>query len=385
MSTVFLEIARVHWARYPAMEPQDFAKLAYQSTFGPAHMVQSPDKVLAALLEEHKKAGTEPIPPEPIGNGLCRLHITRALSALWELPLIGRMFTQTMGAAEGTAAELSETLEQLAALPVPGLEGYLTAWRREGCPPVHHSEAFRRAYHPHYRVLRQDYARFLPALVPIDRLSREHYTAYLRLPRPGDQLPGERASAYLRRHGVRPFLVAADGRCGSGKTGFSSIVEQLIPGRKRTVHMDDFYLPWEKRALDWMETPAGNMNLERLRREILLPVRSGKPMAYLPVLSGAPVPDEYGNPIEIDPDDVELILVEGTYSQHPSLAGYYDYKIFLTCEREEQTRRLQAREGDYYPTFDRVWRTLEERYFAACGTEKAADLVVDTTGFFDGT
>ena len=73
MSTVFLEIARVHWARYPAMEPQDFAKLAYQSTFGPAHMVQSPDKVLAALLEEHKKAGTEPIPPESIGNGLCRL------------------------------------------------------------------------------------------------------------------------------------------------------------------------------------------------------------------------------------------------------------------------------------------------------------------------
>ena len=92
--------------------------------------------------------------------------------------------------------------------------------------------------------------------------------------------------------------------------------------------------------------------------------------------------DEYGDPIVIDPDDVELILVEGTYSQHPSLKKYYDYKIFLTCEREEQTRRLRNREGDYYPTFDRVWRALEETYFAACGTEAAADLVVDTTGFF---
>jgi hypothetical protein len=30
-----------------------------------------------------------------------------------------------------------------------------------------------------------------------------------------------------------------------------------------------------------------------------------------------------------------------------------------------------------------VWRALEEAYFAACGTEAAADLVVDTTGFFD--
>ena len=66
-----------------------------------------------------------------------------------------------------------------------------------------------------------------------------------------------------------------------------------------------------------------------------------------------------------------------------SRTPYYDYRIFLTCGREEQTHRLQAREGDCYPTFNRVWRTLEERYFAACGTEKAADLVVDTTGFFE--
>lgn len=379
----FLETAREHWARYPLMEPQDFAKLAYQSAFGPAHMVQSPDRVLAALLAERKEAGAEPLPIEPIGNGLCRFHITQALSTLSELPLVGRMFTLTMAAVEGTEAGLAERLEALEALPVPGLGEYLASWRREGCPPVSHSEAFRRAYNPHYRVLQTKLASFLPALVPLDRLSREHYAAYLRLPRPGDQGPGERPSAYLRRHGVRPYLAAVDGRCGSGKTGFSGIAEQLIPGAKHIAHMDDFYLPWERRAPDWMEVPAGNMDLERLRREILDPVREGRPMTYRPFIPEAPVLDEYGEPVEVDPDDVELILVEGTYSQHPSLAGYYDYKIFLTCGREEQTRRLQAREGDCYPAFDRVWRTLEERYFQACGTEAGASLVVDTTGFFE--
>ncbi len=383
MSGNFLDIARAHWTRYPAMEPQDFAKLAYQSEFGPAHMVRSPDKVLAALLEERKEAGTEPLPPEPIGNGLCRFHLTQALSTLSELPLIGRMFTLTMGSVEGTVSGLSVKLDQLAALPVPGLPDYLESWRREGCPSVHHSEAFRSAYRPHYRVLQTKLAGFLPALVPIDRLSREHYAAWLRLPRPGDKRPDERPSAHLRRHGIRPFLVAVDGRCGSGKTGFSGIVEQLIPGFKHIAHMDDLYLPWEKRPPDWMETPAGNMDLERLRREILLPVRSGEPLAYPPFLPDGPVLDEYGEPREIDPDEVELILVEGTYSQHPSLATYYDYKIFLTCEHEEQTRRLRAREGEYYPTFDRVWRALEEAYFAACGTEAAADWVGDTTGLFD--
>ena len=58
----FLETAREHWARYPLMEPQDFAKLAYQSAFGPAHMVQSPDRVLAALLAERKRPGRSPFP-----------------------------------------------------------------------------------------------------------------------------------------------------------------------------------------------------------------------------------------------------------------------------------------------------------------------------------
>ena len=135
----FFEIARAHWARYPAMEPQDFAKLAYQSTFGPAHMAQSPDKVLAALLAERKEAGSIPLPLEPIGNGLCRFHITQALSTLSELPLIGRMFTRTMALTEGTEAGLAGRLEQLAGLPVPGLGEYLESWRREGCPPVRHS------------------------------------------------------------------------------------------------------------------------------------------------------------------------------------------------------------------------------------------------------
>lgn len=349
MSGGFLEIAREHWARYPAMEPQDFAKLAYQSEFGPAHMVQSPDKVLSALLAERKEAGMEALPPEPIGNGLCRFHITGGLSTLWELPLIGRMFTRTMVQTEGTEAGLLEKLESLAALPVPGMAEYLALWRREGCPPVGHSEAFRSAYHPHYRVLRLDCARFLPALVPLERLARENGTAF----------------------------IAVDGRCGSGKTGFAALASGVLVCSSDVVHMDDFYLPPERRTPDWMEVPAGNMDLERFQREVLRsPDRDGG-TACRPYDCQT---GRLGEPVELNGGS--LTIVEGTYSQHPALAGYYDYKIFLTCDQEEQTRRLRAREGDYFPTFDRVWRTLEERYFAACGTEQAADLVVDTTGFF---
>lgn len=345
MSADFLAAARAHWERYPLMEPQDFAKLAYQSEFGPGHMARDPGKVLEALLAEQKEAGTGPKPPEPIGNGLCRFHITQALSAVWELPLIGRMFLRTMRDTEGTEAGLAEKLERLAALPVPGMGEYLEGWRREGCPAVHHSEAFRSAYGPHYRVLRMDLARFLPALVPLEELARDG----------------------ARRE--KPALIAVDGRCGSGKTGFAALTD-VLSRAAGVVHMDDFYLPPERRAEDWMEIPAGNMDLERFREEVLIRAR------YRPYDCRT---GRLGDPVELR---APLVVVEGTYSQHPSLAGRYGYKIFLTCDREEQTRRLQAREGDGYPAFDRVWRTLEERYFAACGTEAAADLVVDTTGYF---
>ena len=352
MSGEFFAIAREHWAKYPKMEPQDFAKLAYQSEFGPAHMVQSPDKVLASLLEERKASQAEPRPPEPIGNGLCRFHITQALSTLWELPLVGRMFTWTMARTEGTAEGLAKKLDRLAALPVPGMGAYLERWRREGCPPVRHSEAFRTAYRPHYRVLRMDLARFLPALLPLERLARD------------------------RRRRERPALIAVDGRCGSGKTGFAALTGVLCCSAD-VVHMDDFYLPWAKRAEDWREVPGGNMDLERFREEVLASAGREEPGRYRPYDCPG---DRLGDPVELwEP----LRIVEGTYSQHPALAGYYDYKLFFTCGREEQARRLRAREGDYYPTFDRVWRTLEERYFIACGTEQAADLVVDTTGYFD--
>lgn len=351
MNGEFPAVARAHWERYPAMEPRDFCKLAYQSEFGPAHMAESPDKVLPALLAERKASGTEPKAPESIGNGLCRFHITQALSTLWELPLVGRMFTWTMARRPGTAEGLSEKLEQLAALPVPGMGEYLERWRREGCPPVRHSEAFRNAYDPHYRVIRMDLARYLPALIPLEKLARDQ----------------------ARRE--RPALVAVDGRCGSGKTGFAALTGVLACS-SGVVHMDDFYLPWARRAENWRDIPAGNMDLERFCREVL--TLDGKGDAcYRPYDCPG---DRLLDPVELREP---LRIVEGTYSQHPALAKYYDYKLFFTCGREEQTRRLRAREGDYYPAFDRVWRTLEERYFAVCGTEAAADLAVDTTGFFD--
>ena len=50
MHEEFQTVLREHLARYPLMEPQDCAKLAYQSTFGPAHAAGERGDVLRQLL-----------------------------------------------------------------------------------------------------------------------------------------------------------------------------------------------------------------------------------------------------------------------------------------------------------------------------------------------
>ena len=74
-----------------------------------------------------------------------------------------------------------------------------------------------------------------------------------------------------------------------------------------------------------------------------------------------------------------LVILEGSYSHHPLLTGCETLRVFLTCAKEEQTRRLQAREGERYANFAARWVPLEEGYFAQYGIAECADFVVDTT------
>ena len=74
-----------------------------------------------------------------------------------------------------------------------------------------------------------------------------------------------------------------------------------------------------------------------------------------------------------------LVILEGSYSHHPLLRPYETLRVFVTCTKAEQTRRLQAREGARYADFAARWVPLEEGYFAQYGVEEAADFVVETT------
>ena len=82
-------------------------------------------------------------------------------------------------------------------------------------------------------------------------------------------------TALLSTAAGRPILIALDGRCGSGKTTLAAQLAQQFP-QSITVHTDDFYLPPASRVANWEQIPCANMDLERLRTQVLTPARAGQ-------------------------------------------------------------------------------------------------------------
>lgn len=151
-------ILQAHRQRYPLMEPQDYGKLIFQSEFGPEHLVSDGEAVLRYLRQEWSELpeGCPSIPPESIGNGLCRFHLSACTEE--RLPLLAELFCRTAQEHKGTQEGLENRIMAVRALNVSGMEQWLEQYREAGYPPVRHSQTFRDNYAPHYRVIKLEYA-----------------------------------------------------------------------------------------------------------------------------------------------------------------------------------------------------------------------------------
>ena len=152
------DILLQHFEKYPQMQAQDAVKLIYQQEFGPEHMIKDPAKALAMIRQEMN--GLEPQPGEPlyeaIGNGLCRLK--RGIPA----EDIARLFTETASGVQGDKKQFRQALRALQRLaeedetPFDPVElDIFLAHYPAACPALHHSEAYRAAYAPAYRIVLQ--------------------------------------------------------------------------------------------------------------------------------------------------------------------------------------------------------------------------------------
>lgn len=283
---------------------------------------------------------------EKIGNGLSRLSLCSLPHPDTDALLLAELMILTMEHHCGTMEDFERKLGVLESKFGSEAKNWLDCYRTDGCRPVSHSDEYREAYQPHYRVIKTEYANCFSVLSEIaDLLSRK-----------------------------RSVVISIDGRCGSGKTSLASLINEVFSCN--VFHMDDFYLPPQKRAADWKDIPAGNMDLERFRKEVLQPVKEGKDVLY------RPFDCQTGQLAESSIIPAALLtVIEGSYSQHPMLTEQYDLKVFVTCNPDVQRKRLTDREGKGVSSFFSHWMPMEERYFKAFDIEKNSDMILDTDRF----
>lgn len=169
------------------------------------------------------------------------------------------------------------------------------------------------------------------------------------------------------------LVIAIDGRCGGGKSSLGAMLAEEFDCS--LFHMDDFFLPPRMKTKERLAQLGGNVHYERFEEEILKSLKNDEPAVYRKYLCNK---GELSQPIKVEPKN--LTIVEGSYSLHPTLRDYYDYKIFITIDPKVQHERILKRNGEEkIQDFINKWIPLEEHYFTELDIENKCDIIFDTT------
>ena len=167
-----------HYEAYPCLQPEDIFKFIYQSAFGCEHMISSLEGAIRYIKEEASRC-----PPsvnhamvEPLDGEYSRVHLGLLDEGL-RAETLGRLFYLSAVHEEEGNRRLAEKLKvagelvQSGQIPLDAKEfqDRLAGWKNAGYGAIHHSDAFREAYHPAYRVIAKAFTDLLPLLAVLDR------------------------------------------------------------------------------------------------------------------------------------------------------------------------------------------------------------------------
>ena len=160
-------ILLAHARRYPLMEPRDAVKLIYQNEFGGGHLIRDESACLDFLRREYESVTQRSDLPltEEIGNEIVRVNLAALDASGYSVDVLGNSFLLSAAVHQGNLDSFLHKLSTLRELTEDGkmpfspndLETYLESYAAAGYPPVSHSETYRNAYHPAYRVIKKEF------------------------------------------------------------------------------------------------------------------------------------------------------------------------------------------------------------------------------------
>ena len=273
---------------HPSTQPRDVIKQCYQAAKGAEHLLMDTARACAYFDQEYAATPADAAQPlfEAISDNVCRVNLAAWKAASLPTDWLFRMFVHTASVPMGGSDLLEQYIKEAAvvASALPGWEEALAAWQEAGMPAVHHSDAYRTAEKPAYRIVNGRFRCIMPIL---QRLQEDS--------------------------SVR--IIAMDGRAASGKSTKAELLSAVLEAP--VIHMDDFFLPPALRTEERLAQPGGNVHYERFAKEVLPGLCTGNGFAYR--VFDCSRMDFHGlREIPAAP----IRIVEGSYALHPELGDY---------------------------------------------------------------
>lgn len=318
---------------------QDAAKMCYQAAYGVGHIVNS--QTYAYFCAEYDKASnlSEEI-FEAISDTLYRVNISAWKTMGYEKDWLYKMFCLT--AQRNPKKDIEKYLSFVKDLCLKGKMPFsINEWndfvKNYDRKPISHSEKYKKANNPMYRIIHKDYVNLTPVL------------------------------DLCKNNRNKKCILSIDGNCAAGKTTLCKLLAYIL--NAEIIYMDHFFLPPELRTKSRLGQAGGNIHYERFISEVL-PYIKGEFDYRIFDCSKM----DYGETMHIGSNAFRI--VEGSYSQHPIFEDYADIKIFCSIDPTTQIERIVKRDGKemaYY--FQSDWIPMENKYFEEFKIKQKADII----------
>jgi hypothetical protein len=166
-----------HYQTYPKIQMQDVFKFLYQSSFGCEHLVSSLDKTIDYISKEYENfQRDEKIKIDRLDGNYSRVYLSYLNEGL-NADTLGKLFIQSAKKEEKGLEKLLEKIEVAKELVLEGMLPFkqvefdkaIEEWKANGYKAIHHSNEFREAYKPAYRVISNDFIPFLDLFKELDK------------------------------------------------------------------------------------------------------------------------------------------------------------------------------------------------------------------------
>ncbi len=339
---------KAHLEKYPQMQVEDIFKLLYQGVFGCEHLAAAEETVTKRIEAE---ALSDFLKREPFIEKISQNYSRVYLNCLNEgvsVKTLAKLFILSAQGEKGTVTDLEKNLNaakeviatEKTAISLSEIEAGVCKWKEDGYPPISHSDIYKSAYNPAYRVVSNKLVPFIPVFSKIDSLPKE-----------------------------KPLIIAIEGGSASGKTTLGKMLKEIFYAT--VFHVDDYFLMPHQRTKERLAEIGGNFDRERLLNEILIPVKNGETVNFsrFDCKTQSLMPPETVKPQRIT-------VIEGAYSMHPELREFYDLTVFLDIDKELQKARVTARNGEMASRFFNEWIPLEDSYFEELDIKKKSDIII---------